>query len=422
MKKSVIALAAMAVVGGASAQVTISGIMDGYIGSGNQFGQKISLVGQSGARTTTFKFNGSEDLGGGTKANFQFEIQPQFVAADGNGYNTTVWGAGLGANGASQTAITNQISSGMAGKGQSYLGIVASDFDIRIGTNNTHGVDTQVNGAGGANGFGTGVGSGYGAGYGSTSQNTFTRFEESISIRSPIMNGAQVRYLTNLKNDKSYGSTTGGYTIRRPAVSEWGAEYKNGPLQLDAALLSVKNSDNEATTVTTTSTSTNYTALSSGVTTKYTSYSASYDLGVARLGFISQKVKNDATTYSNYAGVPAIGTDPHTEAKWQMVTANIPVGAFRVLVGSGKYSLVNNPATLLNGQKNTLTSFALEYDLSKRTYAYLRFQQGSNGATNAATTLVNGVTTTNLTSSGLTAAQLATQTFNLGGIGISHAF
>ena len=34
MKKSVIALAAMAVVGGASAQVTISGIMDAYVGNG----------------------------------------------------------------------------------------------------------------------------------------------------------------------------------------------------------------------------------------------------------------------------------------------------------------------------------------------------------------------------------------------------
>ena len=106
-----------------------------------------------------------------------------------------------------------------------------------------------------------------------------------------------------------------------------------------------------------------------------------------------------------------------------MLTANIPVGAYRVLIGSGKYSLVNNPATILNGQKNTLTSFALEYDLSKRTYLYGRFQSGSNGASNGATTLVNGAVDTGTSiTSGNTAAQLKTQSFNLGAIGISHAF
>ncbi|NBY07774.1 MAG: hypothetical protein EBQ84_07605, partial [Betaproteobacteria bacterium] len=124
----------MAVVGGASAQVAISGIMDAYIGAGNSFGQKYSVLGQSGARTTTFKFNVSEDLGGGNKAHFQYEIQPQFVASDGNQYNTTVGfnGAALGANGAAQTAAAStgsQISSGMVGKGQSYLGLTVSDID-----------------------------------------------------------------------------------------------------------------------------------------------------------------------------------------------------------------------------------------------------------------------------------------------------
>jgi len=409
----------MAVVGAASAQVTISGIMDAYVGSGNSFGQKYSVLGQSGARTTTFKFNGVEDVGGGIKAKFQFEVQPQFVAGDGNAYNTTIWGAGLGNNGSAQTGPSpNQIASGLAGKGQSFVALEAAGFDVRLGTNNVTGIDVQVNGAGGANGFGTAIGSGYGAGFGSTSQNTYTRFEESIKIITPEINGIKATYLTNLKNDKAYGSTTGGYTLRRPAVSEWGALYANGPVTLNASLLSSKQSDNEATTTSTSTT--NYTALTSGVTTKYTSYSASYDLGTARIGFISQKVKNDATAYNSST---AIAGNPATDAKWQMLTANIPVGAYRVLIGSGKYSLVNNPATILNGQKNTLTSFALEYDLSKRTYLYGRFQSGSNGASNGATTLVNGAVDTGTSiTSGNTAAQLKTQSFNLGAIGISHAF
>ncbi|NBW59943.1 MAG: hypothetical protein EBR41_05190, partial [Crocinitomicaceae bacterium] len=42
---------------------------------------------------------------------------------------------------------------------------------------------------------------------------------------------------------------------------------------------------------------------------------------------------------------------------------------------------------------------------------------GKRAASNAATTVVNGAVT-----SAATASQLATQTFNLGAIGVSHAF
>jgi len=401
----------MAVVGGASAQVTISGIMDAYVGSGNSFGQKYSVLGQSGARTTTFKFNVSEDLGGGNKAHFQYEIQPQFVASDGNQYNTTVWGGAQAGNGASQAGTINQISSGMVGKGQSYLGLTVSGVDIRMGTNNTHSIDTTVNASGA---FGTGVGSAYGAGYGSTSSNTHTRFEESIKIISPTLNGFKATYLTNLKNDSQYGSTTGGVTLRRPAVSEWGAQYKNGPLELDASLLSVKTSPNESTAVS----ANNFTVLPSNVTTKTTSYSASYDLGTARLGYENQKLKNDAgfvlTNGSNSSFTTTLGA---TDSKFQMFFVQVPMGAYRLMAGSGKLTLNSSPATILMGQKNTITSLALEYDLSKRTYLYGRFQSGTNAASNAATTYVNGAVT-----SAATASQLATQTFNLGAIGVSHAF
>ena len=55
----------------------MSGIMDaGYQSIKNLGGQQTNQVGQSGARTTTVKLNGTEDLGGGMSANFQFEVQP----------------------------------------------------------------------------------------------------------------------------------------------------------------------------------------------------------------------------------------------------------------------------------------------------------------------------------------------------------
>jgi len=412
MKKSVIALAAMAVVGGASAQVTISGIMDAYVGSGNSFGQKYSVVGQSGARTTTFKFNGVEDLGGGKKAHFQYEIQPQFVASDGNAYNTTGWGGAAAANGVTQAGSINQISSGMVGKGQSYLGLNINDLDIRLGTNNTSAIDTTTNAS---MAFGTGVGSAYGAGFGSTSTNTFTRFEESVKIITPTMNGFKATYLTTLKNDSQYGSTTGGVTLRRPAVTEFGAQYQNGPLQANASLITSRQSPNEATAAPTN----NYTALSSNVTTKYNSYSASYDLGVAKLGYENQKVKNDAG-FVLTSGATTLTTIPGAvDSTFQMMFVQVPMGNMRLIAGSGKYALNKSPASVLMGNKNTITSLGLDYDLSKRTYVYGRFQSGNNGASNAATTIVNGAVDTATAGQ---AAQLKTQSFNLGAIGISHAF
>jgi len=77
MKKSLIALAVMAAAGAASAQssVQLYGIVDIWFGSvkdgvGAQSETKLDAGGVNGNR---FGLKGSEDLGGGLKANFQLE-------------------------------------------------------------------------------------------------------------------------------------------------------------------------------------------------------------------------------------------------------------------------------------------------------------------------------------------------------------
>ncbi|GAB4090596.1 porin [Hydrogenophaga soli] len=74
MKKSLVALAAMAFAGIAAAQssVTLYGVADIYVGDSDAPGSKVA-AGSGGVASSRWGIKGSEDLGGGLKANFQFE-------------------------------------------------------------------------------------------------------------------------------------------------------------------------------------------------------------------------------------------------------------------------------------------------------------------------------------------------------------
>jgi len=427
MKKTLVALAALAATG-AYAQVTLSGIMDAGYFTGTSYGQSYSLVDQSGARTTTFKFNGVEDLGGGMKANFQFEVQPLIIATDGNQIrNAAGWGnssatavstAGVvtGSNGASQAGAAGFYQSGLTGKGNTYIGVVGPFGDIRFGTNNSASLAAHLNGAGA---WGTGIGSGYGFNIGSTSSNTYTRFESSIAYYSPTVSGVQLRALTNFKNDSQYGSTTSGTTARRPSIMEFGAQYANGPVQLNVAQFQIKTSPNESTASPTGGN--NYTVVPSNVTTKRTTASASYDAKVARFGVTYAAVTTDAgnTITPQTAATTAIAlstTAGATDTKAMMYNVQVPMGQWRFLGSTGFIKVNASPESQAIGNKNTITGVGVEYDLSKRTYLYARYQAGKAEAANASSTIVKG------TVSGGAAAALADPNYNLTAVGVSHAF
>jgi len=98
MKKSLIALAVLAASGAAMAQssVTLYGIADVWVGSVDlDPGSSTTKMVSGGVSTSRWGMKGSEDLGGGLKAEFQFE---QGVNVDdgtvGSGFNRQAW-AGL---------------------------------------------------------------------------------------------------------------------------------------------------------------------------------------------------------------------------------------------------------------------------------------------------------------------------------------
>jgi len=94
MKKTLVAFAAMAAVTGAMAEVTIFGIVD------QAYGMTTTKKGTTSTKTTTvgaqytgseLGFKGSEDLGGGMKANFQIHFSPSTeTTAPPTGYQSHV--------------------------------------------------------------------------------------------------------------------------------------------------------------------------------------------------------------------------------------------------------------------------------------------------------------------------------------------
>jgi len=393
MKKTLVALAALAATGAfAQSTVSIQGIMDANVQSGKAYGQSYSLIGQSGARTTSVRFHGTEDMGKGLKANFRFEVQPSVIAGDGNGFNNAISGAAgvagalgsVSANGTANAAGQASAQSGLVGKGYSFVGVSGGFGEVQFGTINTASLSAYLNGSGA---LGTGVGSAYGVVMGSTGTNTFTRFENSVAYMTPSFNGFSARFQTVLGNDSQYGGTT-GVTLRRSGMQEVGLSYAAGPLTANFAQLEVKTSPNESTAATT------------NVTTKTTTASVGYNMGVARLGAAVSNISNNSTT--------------PTETSAYLLTATVPMGASRLMLSVGERKTDQSTVSALVGKKTTFTGVAAEHDLSKRTFVYARYQTGKAGDLSAASVVVNGAAQS--------AGQLSNTNFNLFAVGVSHAF
>ena len=88
MKKTLIALATLAATGASFAQstVTISGLLDlGFrsVNAPEGYADTKGVFGSGGSATTAILIQGSEDLGGGLKATFRYEINPDLVGGTG---------------------------------------------------------------------------------------------------------------------------------------------------------------------------------------------------------------------------------------------------------------------------------------------------------------------------------------------------
>jgi len=218
MKKTLVALAALAATG-AFAQVTITGLMDAGPRISNFKGNAITQVVANNTATSNITFLGTEDLGGGLKANIRWELDivPTQTAAMTQG---------------TAASPDNPNIANYGGNGYSFVGLTsATAGTLNFGTINTGTLD--ANGIG--NPFGTALGSGY-----KTIAIGATRYQQALEYITPTMEGFSGKYLTAFKDQyQNNGATssipvaTGQQTTSgRDGISEISLKYSQGPLNV----------------------------------------------------------------------------------------------------------------------------------------------------------------------------------------------
>ena len=130
MKKSLIALAALAAVGAASAQssVTLFGVVDANVGNYRNGDASVTKMNTGGLASSRLGFRGVEDLGGGLKAEFWLEagINPDSGTGQGTTLNNQAAAAGTG-------------NAGLTFNRRSTLALNGNFGEIRLGRDYTPG-------------------------------------------------------------------------------------------------------------------------------------------------------------------------------------------------------------------------------------------------------------------------------------------
>lgn len=333
MKKSLVALAALAVVGAASAQssVTIFGVVDATIAYGSGDVSNKTQLTNSGYNSSRLGFRGVEDIGGGLKASFWLE-------AGVNNDN----GSGAATNDNNQAATSTTIgrTQGLTFNRKSVVSLLGGFGEIRLGRDYTPQFWNQtVYDPFGTNGVGTTRALSGAAGQ------VAVRASNSVAYLSPSFSGLTVWAQTYMgENASNAASQAGDGNAIRVA-------YDRGPFS--AAIAFSKTTTGAGTDI------------QSG------NIGASYNLGVAQL--IGMYTKDTNTIAPDVTGYT--------------LGALVPMGK-----GTIRVAFSNND----NGTAKT-DQFALGYvyDISKRTALYGTFATvnnsgGASAALNGATTSVNG--------------------------------
>lgn len=314
MKKSLIALAAVAAVGAASAQssVTISGTLDPMfqnekttVGAG---GSRSALTMESGkVGTSQVLFSGVEDLGGGLKGLFNYEMD----------FDTTFSGGGPTQG------------------GQIFAGIQGGFGAVKMGVPNTPSLSTQV----GRSPFGSKIGGGRGGLQ--LSGETRTRYSDTINYSTPNFGGFSAAYGFTPKLSAVTTATATpavaalAASAEKTAINDLGVFYANGPIAAGVSVLDQKNVVNHVT--------------------GYVSYA--FGPAKATLGAHRQDNKVASTNY-------ALGKSQG----WNAAIAYTVMPAVTLM---GNYARTNDKSVA----NQDLTMFALgaQYALSKRTSLHARY-------------------------------------------------
>jgi predicted porin len=336
MKKSLIALAVLAGSGAAMAQssVTIYGILDTYLASvksdvnGNSTTQnKLDSGSVNGSR---WGFKGTEDLGGGLKANFQLE----------SGFNIDDGTQGQGRLFGRQSWV------GLSGGfGAVKLGRMPTPFDDVNGASDAV-FDSNLSAM--ARTFRTYNGS-YNNAAGTGAMTSYSiRTNNTIKFESANYGGFAGAASYALAEDPRDSSTT-VYS----SVSALNLTYAAGPLAVQLGYQTEHSNQVNVDDL------------------KFTRLGGSYDFGVAKALLAYGKA-------GNIGGVS--GADA---TEWQ-IGADVPVSAALTLSANYASSKDNDTVPAASQAKRTGYGLGAKYTLSKRTFVYGGYSHGTSDFTASA--------------------------------------
>ena len=330
MKKSLIALAAVAASGAAFAQssVTLFGVVDANVTHVNGQDNWNGMT-SGGNSTSRLGFRGVEDLGNGLKAQFWLE----------GGLNVD------SGNGASGKEPGNK-DAGFEFKRRSTVSLMGNFGEVRLGRSTTAAYDATSR----YDVFGT-------VGVGQSQQfNDVIRISNMVSYYSNDFSG--FKFGLNYGFGEQAGDTSGNSYVGA------GLTYDNGPLSLGLGYdrLNDRNTKFELGTEA-------VPALAYDVDMTRWSLGGSYNFGVVKL----------AGAYTNVSN-KIIGTGDKVKDQDYYIGLSAPVGA----AGEAKVAY-NRYETKFNGEKAKADQFSLGYvhNLSKRTavygtYAYIKNKDEAN--------------------------------------------
>jgi predicted porin len=341
---------------GAFAQsfVQIDGVMDAGLQSIDYKGTRVTGIANNGSSTSQINFRGTEDLGGGLKANFRVETDWNTVSNSGN----------TGTKKADGTVA----AASTFGNGEIRVGLSGAFGSIDAGAVNYNTLGTYLTGQP----FGTAIGSGFRAVYVNDAQGTSqVRSDNSVKYVSPSFSGlnASLYYAgkQTKANSTDFSTTFGAYDMQ--GTTELGLNYANGPL---AASFSTLKQD--------------YKDVGPAIgglayTQTVNTLGANYAFGAAKVFGLYQNNKRNDNTVNN---------------KTFTISGTYTMGSVVLMAQAGQLKNVAD-------KKSKLFALGADYNLSKRTAVYARYESIDDKAGVAATAIaaVNGETTRTRTAVGV---------------------
>ena len=331
--------------------------MDAGFQSRDYKGVSVNGITSNGSSTSQLNIRGTEDLGGGLKASFRVENDWNPVS---NGINQQ---AATYTNSPAQTSAASTF-----GNGELRVGVSGDAFGaVDFGALNY----TSLTALATATPFGTAIGGGYSKIIKADYNGVAVRSDNSFRYTTPTFSGFSANVLYSAKQNKGIvtsgvPSTMGPATnalgyVDQTGVTELAANYANGPVAVVASHLVFDRSG-----VGTNGTgATSATSVYNDSKTTLNTIAGSYTIDALKLGAMYQTNKGDGANF--------------VDQKAYALSATYTMGALVLMIEAGSLDNRNAVASSTAGAstvvgKSNLTGLGADYNLSKRTALYARYE------------------------------------------------